>query len=479
MYEAVVGLEVHVQLDTRTKLFCRCALVEDEGPNAAVCPVCLGHPGTLPVPNREAIRLAVRAALALGCAVPGRSEFARKQYFYPDLPKGYQISQHLRPLAVGGVVTARVGDEVRTFRLHHLHVEEDAGKLVHRGDWAGADYSRAGTPLAEIVSEPDLRSPEDAEAYLRALHRAMTHAGVTRGDLEKGHVRCDVNVSVRRPGAPLGTRVEIKNVNSFRFVAKAVEGEVARQIAILEAGGRVVQETRGWRETGTVSLRTKEESADYRYIPDPDLPLVHVDEALRAEASRGLPAEPLTAWLLARDDADRAALRDRLGVDDAVVETLRERPALRALVDDAIAAGGEPRAMASWVTGPVARKINAGAPLEASRLEPRHLAELQAEVDAGRLSHALARQVLDRLWEDGGGAADVAARHGFAQVSDDAPLRDAARAAIRQSPDQVAKFKEGNDRVLGYFIGLVMRATGGKADPQRAREVVREELDAV
>ncbi|MFN7146902.1 MAG: Asp-tRNA(Asn)/Glu-tRNA(Gln) amidotransferase subunit GatB, partial [Myxococcota bacterium] len=286
---AVIGLECHAQLRTATKLFCACAVASDAPPNTLVCPVCLGHPGAMPAPNAEAVRLAVRAALALGCEVAPTSTFARKHYFYPDLPKGYQITQADRPLATGGAV--------RGVRLVRVHLEEDAGKLVHDPAGTGVDWNRAGVPLVEIVSTPSVRSPGEAEVYLRTLHRVLVEAGVCLGDLEKGHFRCDANVSVHRPGEPWGARVEIKNVNSFRFVRQALAYEIERQAGLLAAGTPTGPETRAWAGDRTILLRGKERAEDYRYVPEPDLPVLAVGPELRAVATEGLAGVPLEAAL--------------------------------------------------------------------------------------------------------------------------------------------------------------------------------------
>ena len=475
MPQAIIGLEVHVQLDTASKLFCRCPSRDDLPPNTAVCPVCLGHPGTLPVPNGAAVELGVRAALALGAEIHADSEFARKQYFYPDLPKGYQITQYDRPLATGGHL--RVGDH--DVRLRRLHVEEDSGRSHHHRDWTGVDYNRAGVPLVEIVSEPDLRSPAEAEAYLRLLHRVLVSAGVTRGDLERGHFRCDANVSLRGSDGLPGSRVEIKNVNSFRFVARALAYEIARQSAVLRDGGTVERETRTWQDGRTVVLRGKEETADYRYLPDPDLPAVHLPEALIARARAALPGVPLDRWLIARDAEERDAFLARYALEPALADALLGQPEARAFFEAAVAAGGAPADLASWVAGEVLHRVNEGDDLASAALEPAALVALQVLVDDGTLSRALAREVLDVLWRQGGDPATVAAERGLRQESDRDRLRAVVAGLVAEHPEEAARYRAGNRRVAGFFMGEVMRATQCRADPVVARRLVEEELARV
>ncbi len=479
MYEAVIGLEVHVQLDTRSKLFCSCPTADEAAPNTAVCPVCLGHPGTLPVINREAVRLGVRAARALGCEVHGRSVFARKQYFYPDLPKGYQISQFDRPFATAGSLSYLLDGERRTLPLTRIHLEEDAARSVHDERGTLVDYNRAGTPLAEIVTEPELDSAEAAEAALRMLHRVVTEAGVTRGDLQRGHFRCDANVSVRRPGDPLGVRTEIKNVNSFRFVAAAIRAEVARQIEVLDGGGTVVQHTRGWRNGTTEPMRSKETSSDYRYFPDPDLPALHIDPDLAAQATAGLGALPLDHALLDRDQARAATFREAHGLDAYVAGVLLATPELADFFEAAIAAGGEVRSIANWLQGDVLRHLGEGEELAQAGLRPSELARLDALMSAGTITRNGARDVFEHLWLHGGGADDAIEALGLSVVGDENELRAIVRDAVAKHPAEAEKYRQGKKKLAGFFMGLVMRATRGQADPALARRLVVEELDSI
>jgi aspartyl-tRNA(Asn)/glutamyl-tRNA(Gln) amidotransferase subunit B len=475
-WEAVIGLEVHVQLATRSRLFCACPIIEDERPNQAVCPVCLAHPGALPVPNREAVALATRAALALGCTLHNRSVFARKHYFYPDLAKGYQISQDDRPFATDGAVHAEVAGERMQWQIHRIHLEEDAGKSVHGADGTRVDFDRAGTPLIEIVSDPCLKSPDEAEAYLRMLHRVVTTAGVTSGDLEKGHFRCDANVSVRRPGAPLGTRVEIKNVNSFRFVARAIRFEIERQIRLIEGGGAVVMETRGYRDGETVSMREKEGSADYRYLPDPDLPVLDL-EPLIPEARSALVAAPLDLYLLDEDARASSTFNERHGLDPRTGDALRGHPEALDLFSGAVAAGAPAKSAAGWVLTEALR-LAAGGPFSA-HATPERLAALIGLVTAGDLPHAHARKVFEAIWTGGGDPREVAAALGLGGEQDEGEMLAVVRQVLAENPAQVAAWRGGKLGLSGWFVGTVMRALSGRslaADPARVRALVEGAL---
>jgi aspartyl-tRNA(Asn)/glutamyl-tRNA(Gln) amidotransferase subunit B len=477
MYEAVIGLEVHAQLRTRTKMFCACPVADDAAANRYVCPICLGHPGTLPALNAGAIRLAIRAGLALGCAVHARSLFARKQYFYADLPKGYQISQYESPLCTEGHVRFELDGVRRAIPLERIHVEEDTGKSLHEEAGWRLDFNRCGTPLVEIVSRPAMKSPAEAEGYLRSLHRTLVEAGVCTGDMEKGHFRCDANISVHRPGTPWGARVEVKNINSFRFVAKAIAFEIDRQVAILSGGSAVVSETRTWRNGETVSLRTKEGASDDRYFPEPDLgALVLADAEIESEAA-DLPGVPLDSWLLDRDAQRIDAFRERYGLAPYVAGVLMADASARALFEAAVATGGPPVEVANWVQGEVLRRNADGS--VSPHLTPAGLVSLIAEIDAGTISRSQGKQVFDVLWKSGGDPKEIIARLGLAQMTDDGQIREAARAAIAANPSQVEKYRQGNPKVAGFFMGQVMRATGGRADPALTQRVVAEELDRV
>jgi len=478
-YEAVVGLEVHAQLRTRTKIFCGCETAWDAPPNSRTCPICLGHPGALPVLNAEAVRLAVRAALALGCSVEPRSLFARKHYFYPDLPKGYQISQYDRPLARGGSVTIEVEGAPRSIGLLRLHLEEDAGKLIHEGGtdsdrFTCVDLNRAGTPLVEIVSRPEIRSAVEAHAFLERLRSILRYTAVCDGNLEQGSLRCDANVSLRRPGASaLGTRTELKNLNSFRNVQRALEFEIARQARQLDCGQAVLQETRLWDAAGgcTRPMRGKEEAEDYRYFPEPDLPPLVLEpervEAIRAE----LPELPA---------ARKARLRARYGLGDAESQLLTLESPLADYYEQVATASGNPAAAANFVLNDLARAQNAsGRGVTEIPLPPGRLAELIRLVDEGTVSATAARQELfPEIYRSGRAPAELARERGLEQIGDRAALRALARQVLAGHPGQVAQYRAGKRGLLGFFVGRAMRASGGAGDPRLLRELLRELLDS-
>jgi aspartyl-tRNA(Asn)/glutamyl-tRNA(Gln) amidotransferase subunit B len=478
-YEPVIGLEVHVQLSTASKMFCRCANRFGEPPNTLVCPVCLGYPGTLPVVNSRAIDLAVTLALALGCEIRETSVFARKNYFYPDLPKGYQISQYDRPLAEAGSLPLTLAD--KRVGIERLHLEEDAGKLLHEAPGgvplAGeslVDFNRCGVPLVEIVSRPEMASPEEAQDYLQTLHRVLLYTGTSDGSMEEGSLRCDVNVSLRPAGtAALGTKVEVKNVNSFRHVARAIEHEVERQGALLDAGGTVAQETRSFDvASGSTRLaRSKEEAHDYRYFPEPDLPpLVLARE--RIEALRA--ALPELPW----ERRARLAAHYGLPADDA-----RVLAAARELADyfEAAAAAhpANPKGIANWVMGEGLREVRSRR-LEpgdlGEALPPSRLAALAAMVDAGRLSVSAAKEVFAAIFATGEEPAAAVERLGLAQVSDAGEIGRWVEEAIAANPAQAAQYRAGKEALLGFFVGQVMKRSGGRAQPAQVQQLLREAL---
>jgi aspartyl-tRNA(Asn)/glutamyl-tRNA(Gln) amidotransferase subunit B len=469
-WETVVGLEVHVQLRTRTKMFCACRTTFGDPPNTNVCPVCLGLPGALPVPNAEAIRLAAIGAMALGCTVHGTSVFARKNYFYPDLPKGYQISQFDRPLATGGSVKFDSPDrgpiEVGVTRLH---VEEDAGKLLHDrvpGKTA-VDLNRAGTPLAEIVSEPDLRSPAEARAYLGTLRQILVYAGVSECSMEQGSLRVDANLSIRRSGeARLGTKTEVKNMNSFANVERALEAERARQIALLESGQRVQQVTLLFNAgTGQVKpTRSKEESHDYRYFPDPDLPPLVLSSEWIAAQREALPELP---------EARRSRL-EALGLPPYDARVITSEVALADYFERVTAAGVPPKTAANWVMGEVMTSYNETGGFPVS---PERLSSLVALAHDGVVSHQAAKRVYVEL----GRSPDadpraVAEQLGLVQVSDEGALGGWVDEVLAAHPAEVARFRGGETRLMGFFVGQVMKRSRGKADPKGVQPVLAEKL---
>ena len=475
-YEPVIGLEVHVQLLTKTKIFCGCSTRFGDPPNTNVCPVCLGLPGTLPVLNKRAVEMAMRASLALNCTVHERSRFARKNYFYPDLPKGYQISQYELPLATNGFLDIEVEGTRKRIGITRLHLEEDAAKNLHEGFSQSAtkayiDYNRCGTPLVEIVSEPDIRSSEEAYAYLTELRQIMLYTGVSDVNMEEGSLRCDANVSVRPRGAKeFGTKVEVKNLNSFRFLQKALEYESERHISALESGGRLIQETRLWNQTEshTVGMRSKEKAHDYRYFPEPDLLPVHVSKAWREEIRRSLPELP---------EAKRARFVSAYGITPYDAEVLTATRALADYFESVVKSGAPGKAAGNWMQTELLRRLNdSGKEIDASPVNAKSLAELLSLVESGKITAAVGKKVFASMFESGRSAADIVAAEGLgAQVTDSA-IEVAARDVIAKNPDNVAKFKSGNEGVFKFFVGQVMRATRGQANPQSVNDILRKLL---
>ena len=475
-YEPVIGLEVHAQLLTKTKIFCGCSTRFGDPPNSNVCPVCLGLPGTLPVLNKRAVEMGIRAALALNCTVHDHSRFARKNYFYPDLPKGYQISQYELPLATGGWVEIEHDGKTKRVGITRLHLEEDAGKSLHDGfphsnEKTYVDFNRCGTPLSEIVSEPDMRSPDEAYAYLTTLRQILLYTGVSDCNMEEGSLRCDANVSVRPRGAnQFGTKVEVKNLNSFRYLAKALEFEIERHVGILESGGRISQETRLWNQAAgrTDPMRSKEKAHDYRYFPEPDLLPVHIGDQWRASVRSSLPEMP-------------AAKRARFVSDFAVTrydaEVLTDTQSLASYFESVVKAGVPGKAAANWMQTELLRRLNdSGREITASPVSPAALAELVALVESGKITAAVGKKVFATMFETARSAAEIVAAGGLgAQVADDA-IEQAAREIISKNPDNVAKFKSGNEGVFKFFVGQVMKATRGQANPQAVNDIVRRLL---
>ena len=474
-----IGLEVHCQLATQSKMFCACPVVLDAPPNSAVCPVCLGHPGALPVLNDAAIRLGIRAGLALGCTIHMRSIFSRKHYFYPDLPKGYQITQFDRPMCTNGRIHVQQDGARRSWGIHRIHLEEDAGKMRHTEAGSTVDWNRGGTPLIEIVGEPDIHSPAEAGAWLRMLHRVVVSAGVTSGDMEKGHFRCDANISLAPAGGPLGTRVELKNINSFRFVERALHTEIARQRALIEGGGRVVQATRTWVGEQTVLLRIKEDAADYRYFPDPDLPVLCISESELAQAESLLPGVPLDLHLLDSDAAELEGLVQVHGLRAEDGEALLASPELLACFRAAVAAGAVPSAMANWLRGPVSAQLNTtGVSLSQTALQPVHLVVLEGLVQSGQINRGTARSVLQEVMQSGADPAQIVQNRGLSQVGDLDALGAHLDAVLQAHPEEARRLQAGDTKLLGFFLGAVMRASEGRADPQAVRALLEARLRA-
>ncbi len=476
-WETVIGLEVHVQQGTATKMFCGCRATFGDPPNTNICPTCLGLPGALPVPNRQAIALAVRGALALGGTVHHESVFARKNYFYPDLPKGYQVSQFDRPLSTGGAVAFESPERGRvSCSITRLHVEEDAGKSLHDrypGKTA-VDLNRAGTPLAEIVSGPDLRSPAEARAYLTALKQILVYAGISDCSMEKGTLRVDANLSVRRMGSTtLGTKTEIKNMNSFANVERALTAERERQVALLEAGGTVEQVTLLFNAaTGAVKpTRSKEESHDYRYFPDPDLPPLVLDEAFIEAERRALPELP---------EERRARMASAYGLSAYHAQELTGERAVADYFEAVVAAGADAKAAVGWVLGDVMAGYNADG---AFAVEPARLAELIVLVRDGTVSNQAAKQVFVEMARPVEGRVrpsglEIAARLGLVQVQDTGALEGWVDEVLASHSAEVARYRGGETKLLGFFVGQVMRKSGGKADPKGVTPILKRKLEA-
>ena len=471
-FEPVIGLEVHVQMATRTKCFCSCRVEYGAEPNTNVCPVCLALPGSLPVLNKKALEYAVKASLALNCKVHQLSVFARKNYFYPDLPKGYQISQYDKPLATDGYIDIKVDGKVERIRIHRLHMEEDAGKTIHEGGYSYVDLNRAGTPLMEIVSEPDIRSAVGAKLYLEKLRNIMRYIGVSDADMEKGQLRCDVNISLRPKGEEkFGTKVEIKNINSFRFVQKAIEYEIERQARILKKGGEIIQETRLFDEkTGkTFTMRTKEEAHDYRYFPDPDLIPMRITADYIQKIKNSLPELPdekekryVEQFKLTEYDAEvLVADKERADYFEKAVSIYPENP----------------KSIANWIINELLGKLNEeGIDITESPVKPEHIAQIVQLIDSGAISSKIAKQVFDQVFKTGKEPKQIVEEEGLKQVSDEGEIRRIVEEILSNHPEEVKRYREGNTKLMGFFVGQVMKATRGKANPKLVNKVLSELL---
>jgi aspartyl-tRNA(Asn)/glutamyl-tRNA(Gln) amidotransferase subunit B len=474
-WEAVIGIETHVELQTQSKMFCGCAVDFGAEPNTTICPVCLALPGALPVPNKEAIEGILRIGAAFGCELVEDSLFHRKNYFYPDLPKNYQISQYDLPLCVEGHLDIDVdGDESR-IGITRVHMEEDTGKSLHGSEtgrihdaaYSLLDFNRSGVPLVEIVSEPDIRSPEQAHAYAAELQRVVRSLGVSDVRLEEGSVRFDANISVRPEGqAEFGIRAEVKNMNSLRSLQRAVAYEIDRQIAVVEGGGEVIQETRHWDEVSgkTSAMRSKEESEDYRYFQEPDLVPLHVDDAWRERVFSSLPELP----------AVRRARIVATGVDRQAAAVLAEAEGLADLFDDAAERGADPATVANWLTGDVVAYLRRnGKDLDETHLTGAHLRELSDLVAAGQLSSTAAKDVLGYVLDGEGRPGDVAAAHDLTQISDEGALETEVVKILAENEDVLERLRQGDMKPLGFLVGQVMKATRGKADPKMVSDLIR------
>jgi len=478
-YEPVIGLEVHAELLTESKVFCGCSAKFGAPPNQNTCPVCLAMPGSLPVLNRRAVEFALRAGLAVRCEIALQSRWARKNYFYPDLPKGYQISQYELPICVGGVIDIETDAGPKAVRLTRIHMEEDTGKNIHdaHGDASLVDFNRCGVPLLEIVSEPEIRSAAEAGAYLRKLRAILQYLEICDGNMEEGSFRCDANVSIRKRGATeFGTKVEIKNMNSFRNVERAIEYELSRQAQVLDEGGRLVQETRLWDPDREVTrpMRSKEFAHDYRYFPEPDLLTLAVTDDWIAAVRQVLPELP---------DARRQRFVTQYGLPAYDAEVLTMRKDVADYYEEAVRRYRNPKALSNWVMGDVLRiikerKLDAALVIHDWPVAPERLAALVELIDAGEISGKIAKSVFEEMVNTGKTPVDIVAEQGLTQISDDTAIITAIDQVLAANPSKVSEYRAGKDKLFGFFVGQVMKETQGKANPQKLNELLKGKLSA-
>jgi aspartyl-tRNA(Asn)/glutamyl-tRNA(Gln) amidotransferase subunit B len=478
-YEAVIGLEVHAQMLTETKIFCRCSTKFGSEPNTQTCPVCIGMPGVLPVLNKKALEFTIKTGLAMKCKISSYSRFARKNYFYPDLPKGYQISQYELPVCEHGDVEIVVDSEVKKIGITRIHMEEDAGKNIHEsspskaggGNYSFVDLNRAGVPLMEIVSEPDITRPREAVEYMKKLRAILRYLDVCDGNMEQGSLRCDANVSVRPAGQDgLGVKTEIKNLNSFKFVEKALEYEIERQIKILKEGGKIIQETRLWNsERGiTESMRTKEEAHDYRYFPEPDLVPIMAEHQLIDEIKKSLPELP---------DAKRKRFVSEHGLPEYDADMMTSEKSLADWFEEVVRLGGQPKAVSNWIMGDLMRLLNEeNKPFEDCSLKPKQLVDMLSLIDKDTISGKIAKTVFEEMYKTGKDAESIVREKGLVQISDAGEIEKIVDDVIAQNSKEVARYRSGEEKLFGFFVGYVMKLTKGKANPQLVNELLKKKL---
>ena len=471
-YESIIGLEIHVQLKTKSKIFCSCSTEFGAVPNSQVCPVCLGLPGVLPVLNKTTLDYAIRAALALSCQIAKKSIFARKNYFYPDLPKGYQISQYEEPFSSRGSVDIITEGKVKKIRITRVHLEEDAGKLLHEEikDSTLIDLNRCGVPLIEIVTEPDIRSSKEAHEFLAILKSILQYIGVSDCNMEEGSLRCDANVSVRKKGEELGVKTEIKNVNSFKAVERALEYEIRRQIKALEEGERIVQETKLWDENKeiTTSIRTKEEAHDYRYFPEPDLVPIEIDREWIERVREGLPELP---------EARKARFVRDYKIPEYDASILTSSRELADYYEECVGLYNKPKAIANWIMSELLRELGEkGIGIKECKVPPEHLAEMLALIDKGSISGKMAKEIFVEMFKKGKKASQIVKEKGLIQISDEAALTKIIDKILKENPEAVEDYKKGKEKALGNLIGKVMGKTSGKANPGLVNKLLREKL---
>lgn len=470
-YETVIGLEVHVELQTKTKIFCGCSTEFGAPPNTQTCPVCLGHPGVLPVLNKQAVNYAMKAAMALNCEIATFSKFDRKNYFYPDCPKAYQISQFDQPIGEHGWIEIEVDGNKKKIGITRVHLEEDAGKLTHDGDSSLVDFNRVGVPLIEIVSEPDLRSPAEAKAYLEKLKAIIQYTGVSDVKMEEGSLRCDANISLRPIGQKeFGTKTELKNLNSFRNVERALQYEEVRQAEALDRGEKITQQTMRWlEETNEVKImRSKEEAHDYRYFPEPDLVRLVISDEWKQEIRDSIPELP---------DARKARYVSEFSLSTYDAEILTAVKSVADYFEQTVANGADAKLSANWITGDLMGYLNSnGISIEQAKVHPKQLTELITLIQKGTISNKIAKTVFKEMLETGKEPTKIVEEKGLVQISDEGQIREEVRKVVAANPQSIEDFRNGKDRALGFLVGQVMKATKGKANPQLVNQMIREEL---